>query len=56
MATAIAEELIFPFDDKDIAQAESVDRRLRDEKLDAAYSSPLKRVCDTAKITFGNNR
>ncbi len=30
-------------------------RRLRDKKLDAVYSSPLKRAYDTAKIAFGNH-
>lgn len=40
--------------DKGIAQAKAVFEQLRGKKIDAVYSSPLKRANDTAKIASGN--
>lgn len=40
--------------DKGIAQAKAVFEQLKGKKIDAVYSSPLKRANDTAKIASGN--
>ncbi|MDQ8005546.1 MAG: histidine phosphatase family protein [Pedobacter sp.] len=44
-----------PLTDKGIAQAQAVRLQLQGRKLDAVYSSPLKRANETAKIASGNN-
>lgn len=42
--------------DKGIAQAKAVFEQLKGKKIDAVYSSPLKRANDTAKIASGNEK
>lgn len=44
-----------PLTEKGISQAQAVFAQLEGKKLDAVYSSPLKRAYDTAKIASGNN-
>mgnify|MGYP001599786738 CR=1 FL=1 len=43
-----------PLNDKGIWQAERLAYRMRNEKVDVAYSSGLKRAYETAKIVFKN--
>ncbi len=43
-----------PLTDKGLSQAKAVSEQLKGKKIDAVYSSPLKRANDTAKIASGS--
>lgn len=45
-----------PLNEKGIAQAELLSKKMSDIKLDCVYSSPLSRALDTAKIVAKNTK